>query len=50
MANLTLAVGGLWGQIINWFQSFIPSFGLTIIVFTVALKLILSPLEVYQKI
>lgn len=50
MANLMLAVGGLWGTIINWFNSFIPSFGLTIIVFTVALKLILSPLEVYQKI
>ena len=50
MANLMLTVGGLWGTIINWFNSFIPSFGLTIIVFTVALKLILSPLEVYQKI
>ncbi len=50
MANLTLAVGGMWGTIINWFHSFIPSFGLTIIVFTIALKLILSPLEVYQKV
>lgn len=50
MVNLMLAVGGLWGTIINWFNSFIPSFGLTIIVFTIILKLILSPLEVYQKI
>lgn len=50
MANIILTVGGLWGKIISWFGSFIPSFGLTIIVFTIALKLILSPLEVYQKI
>ncbi len=50
MANLMLTVGGVWGTIIGWFQSFIPSFGLTIIVFTIALKLILSPLEIYQKI
>lgn len=50
MVNLTLAVGGLWGTIINWFSSFIGNYGLTIIVFTVILKLILSPLEIYQKI
>ena len=50
MVNLMLNAGGLWGQIIGWFNSFIPSFGLTIIVFTIALKLILSPLEIYQKI
>jgi len=50
MVNLTLAVGGLWGTIINWFSSFIGNYGLTIIVFTVILKLVLSPLEIYQKI
>lgn len=50
MDNLMLTVGGLWGTIISWFQSFLPSFGLTIIVFTVALKLVLSPLEIYQKV
>lgn len=50
MGNLMLTAGGLWGTIIGWFQSFIPSFGLTIIVFTIALKLVLSPLEIYQKI
>lgn len=50
MVNLTLAVGGLWGTIISWFNSFIPSFGLTIIVFTILLKLVLSPLEIWQKI
>ena len=50
MGNLMLTVGGLWGTIIGWFQSFLPSFGLTIIIFTIALKLVLSPLEIYQKI
>lgn len=45
-----LEVGGLWGKIFGLFQSFLPSFGLTIIVFTIILKLVLSPLEVYQKI
>lgn len=50
MGNLMLTVGGLWGTIIGWFQSFLPSFGLTIILFTIALKLVLSPLEVYQKV
>jgi len=50
MANLMLAVGGLWGTIFEWLNGFIPSFGLTIILFTIALKLILSPLEVYQKV
>lgn len=50
MVNLTLAVGGLWGTIIEWFQSFIPNFGLAILVITILLKLLLSPLEVYQKI
>lgn len=50
MGNLTLAVGGLWGTIIGWFQSGVASFGLTIILFTVALKLVLSPLEIYQKV
>lgn len=50
MVNLTLAVGGLWGTIISWFNSFLPSFGITIIVFTILLKLVLSPLEVWQKV
>ena len=50
MVNLMLAVGGLWGTIINWFQGFVGNFGLTIIVFTIILKLVLSPLEIYQKV
>lgn len=50
MGNLTLAVGGLWSTIIEWMGSFIPSFGLVIILLTVFIKLVLSPLEVWQKI
>lgn len=50
MVNLTLAVGGLWGTIINWFMSFIPNFGVAIIIITVLIKLLMSPLEVHQKI
>lgn len=50
MASLTLAVGGFWGTIFEWAGGFIPGFALTVILFTIVLKLILSPLEIYQKI
>lgn len=50
MVNLMLAVGGLWGKIINWLGGFIGNFGLTVIVLTVLIKLLLSPLEIYQKV
>ena len=43
------AVGGLWGTIIGWFNSIIGNFALAIIVFTIVLKLILIPLDVWQK-
>ena len=43
------AVGGLWGIIINWFNSWIGSFAAAIIVFTIVLKLVLIPLDVWQK-
>ena len=43
------AVGGLWGIIINWFNSWIGNFALAIIVFTIVLKLVLVPLDVWQK-
>lgn len=43
------AVGGLWGTIINWFNSWIGSFAVAIIVFTIALKLVLIPLDIWQK-
>ena len=38
----------MWSPIINLF-SFIPSYGFMIIVFTIALKLVLSPLDVWQR-
>ena len=43
------AVGGLWGTIINWFNSWIGSFAVAIIIFTIALKLVLIPLDIWQK-
>lgn len=41
---------GFWENIIGWFNSFITSYGWAIIVFTIALKIVLSPLDFYQKI
>lgn len=41
---------GFWPSIIGWFGSFITSYGWTIIVFTIALKLVLSPLDFWQKL
>ncbi|MBQ7977706.1 MAG: membrane protein insertase YidC [Clostridia bacterium] len=38
----------MWSPIINLF-SFIPSYGFMIIVFTICLKIILSPLDYWQK-
>lgn len=38
----------MWGPVINLF-SFIPSYGWMILVFTVCLKLILSPLDFWQR-
>lgn len=38
----------MWGPIINLF-SFIPSYGWMIIVFTICLKLVLSPLDFWQR-
>ena len=40
---------GLWHTIIYWFSSFINSYGWAIILFTVCLKLVLSPLDFFQK-
>lgn len=47
MVNL-MTVGGTWGTIINWFN--VGNFGWTIILFTIVLKVVLSPLDVYQRI
>jgi len=40
---------GMWSRLLMWFSSFIPSYGWMIIVFTIILKLIISPLDFYQR-
>lgn len=39
----------LWQTIISWFASWIVNYGWAIIVFTVALKLVLTPLDIIQR-
>lgn len=43
------AVGGLWGIIISWFNSWIGNFALAVIIFTIALKIVLIPLDIWQR-
>ena len=45
LANWTM---DMWSPIINLFD-FIPNYGFMIIVFTIVLKLILSPLDIWQR-
>ena len=40
----------LWQTIIGWFGSWIQNYGWAIIVFTIALKLILLPLDIFQRV
>lgn len=40
----------LWHSLIGWFASWIGNYGWAIIVFTIALKLVMSPLDIYQRI
>ena len=40
----------LWHSLIAWFASWITNYGWAIIVFTIALKLVMSPLDIYQRI
>lgn len=40
---------GFWGTLIGWFNGFIVNYGWTIIVFTLLLKLLLSPLDFLQR-
>lgn len=40
---------GFWGTLLGFFSDFISSFGWTIILFTIILKLIMSPLEFLQR-
>ena len=51
LSNFSLILGfDLWHTIIGWFGSWIPNYGWAIIVFTIALKLLMSPLDIYQRI
>lgn len=43
------APGGLWSILINWFHSGIGNFGLTILLVTIFVKLIVSPLDFLVK-
>ena len=40
----------LWQTLIGWFASWIVNYGWAIILFTVCLKLVLSPLDVFQRV
>ena len=40
---------GMWEAIIGWFYSFIQNYAITIIIFTIALKLVMFPLDFFQK-
>lgn len=46
----TLLSGNMWTNIIEAFASWIVNYGWAIIVFTIVLKLVLSPLDVWQRI
>lgn len=41
--------GGLWNILINWFQSWIGNFGWTILLLTIVIKLVMSPLDFMVK-
>lgn len=41
--------GGVWATIFNWLIDIIPSYGWIMIILTILIKLLLSPLEYLQK-
>lgn len=45
-----LLAGDLWQTLIGIFASWITNYGWAIIVFTIALKLVLSPLDIFQRV
>ena len=45
----TMLAGGMWVNLINHFASWITSYGWAIIVFTICLKLVLTPLDIFQR-
>ena len=51
LTNFSMVLGfDLWHSLISWFGSWITNYGWAIIVFTIALKLVMSPLDIYQRI
>jgi len=51
MLNMNMMLGfDLWQTIIAWFGSWICNYGWAIIVFTIILKLVMIPLDVFQRI
>lgn len=40
---------GFWGKLIGWFHSGIGNYVWTIIIFTIVLKLVMSPLDYFQR-
>ena len=51
MLNLNMVLAGdLWQVILNWFCSWITNYGWAIIIFTIALKLVMVPLDIYQRV
>ncbi len=48
-SSLIMASGGLWATLIGLFADWIINYGWTIILFTVCLKIILSPLDILQR-
>lgn len=51
LTNFNMILGfDLWHTLISWFGSWITNYGWAIIVFTIALKIVMSPLDIYQRI
>lgn len=51
LTNFSMVLGfNMWHSIISWFSSWITNYGWAIIVFTIALKIVMSPLDIYQRI
>ena len=49
--NFSLILGfDLWHTLISLFGKWITNYGWAIIVFTIVLKLVMSPLDIYQRI
>lgn len=43
------APSGLWPKLFNWFASWVPNYGWAIVLFTIAVKLLVSPLDFYNR-